>query len=221
MELLEPAENFVRMYKLFIKKSKLKCFDFGIGDGRHVEFLLCRGNRVIGSDISKEALNLTKKRLSKINKINLKNLNLIFFSNENYIDKFIFNKIDLIVCWETLHWLGDFYKIQKMIENFTNSLKKGGKIFITFPAEDHYLLNKKNIKNNYNYKINLRHRKNMIICAPPIQILKQIFSKNKLKTLGIFKYSHRRDIFTKIKNDLKSSAKNKNLFSMYGFVLQK
>ena len=153
LELLEPAENFVRMYKFFIKKKKLKCLDFGIGDGRHVEFLLKKRNKVIGTDISQEAINLTKKRLKKINGINLKNLDLYFFNNESYINKFIFHKIDLIVCWETIHWLGNFYKIKKIIKNFSNSLTKSGKIFITFPSEDHYLLDRKNLKNYYSYKI--------------------------------------------------------------------
>ena len=199
----------------------MKCLDFGIGDGRHVEFLLKKRNKVIGTDISQEAINLTKKRLKKINGINLKNLDLYFFNNESYINKFIFHKIDLIVCWETIHWLGNFYKIKKIIKNFSNSLTKSGKIFITFPSEDHYLLGRKNLKNYYSYKINLKHRKNMLICAPPLKVLKNIFNKNKLKTLGIYKYSHSREIFTNINDDLKSTNGKKNLFSMYGFVLQK
>ena len=59
----EPAKNFIRIYKMFVKKKKLSCLDFGVGDGRHFEYLIRSGHKVIGTDIFQSALNLTKKRI--------------------------------------------------------------------------------------------------------------------------------------------------------------
>ena len=62
IDFTEPAENFIRMYKMFIKKKNLKCLDYGVGDGRHFEFLVRRRHNVVGTDVSDYAIDLTKRR---------------------------------------------------------------------------------------------------------------------------------------------------------------
>jgi 2-polyprenyl-3-methyl-5-hydroxy-6-metoxy-1,4-benzoquinol methylase len=59
--------------KNLYKKKKLKCLDFGVGDGRHTEYLLKNSHTVVGTDISQAAINLTKKRLPKFNNLILLN----------------------------------------------------------------------------------------------------------------------------------------------------
>ena len=48
---------------MFVKKKKLSCLDFeNVGDGRHFEYLIRSGHKVM-VDIFQSALNLTKKRI--------------------------------------------------------------------------------------------------------------------------------------------------------------
>ena len=217
IDFMEPAENFIRIFKInFLKKKNLNCLDFGVGDGRHTKFLLKKKHKVLATDISSEAINLSKK--------NIKNFkSYLTFKDDNYEKLLNFNKFDLIVCWETIHWLGDFGKIINLINIFKKCLNIKGKIIITFPAEDHYLINNRNplLKNN-TYKIKQIERRDAIICAPKLNNLKKIFKENNLKILQIFKYSHGRIFFNKVNNDLKSIGIKKNsMFSMYAFLLEK
>jgi ubiquinone/menaquinone biosynthesis C-methylase UbiE len=131
---LEPAENFLRIYKQNFFKKKLKCLDFGFGDGRHTKFLLENQNKVLATDISNNTKKILNKRLPKFK-------NFIILKNDylNNINLFK-NKFDLIVCWETIHWLGNYQKILKTIEMFNKILKKKSHLIITFPAKNHYLL---------------------------------------------------------------------------------
>ena len=69
IDFMEPAENFLRVYKMnFQKKKNLNCLDFGVGDGRHTKFLLKKSNNVLATDISTEAIKLSKK-ISLISRI--------------------------------------------------------------------------------------------------------------------------------------------------------
>jgi len=217
IDFMEPAENFIRIFKMnFLKKKNLHCLDFGVGDGRHTKFLLKKKYKVLATDISGEAINLSKK--------NIKNFkNYLIFKDANYEKLLSFNRFDLIVCWETIHWLGDFGKIINLINIFKKCLNRNGKVIITFPAEDHYLINNHNqlLKTN-TYKIKQIERRDAIICAPKLNNLKKMFKENNLKILQIFRYSHGRIFFNKINNEMKSSGIKKNsMFSMYAFLLEK
>jgi hypothetical protein len=119
--------------------------------------------------------------------------------------------------------LGDFGKIINLINIFKKCLNRKGKIIITFPAEDHYLINNHNkLIKTHTYKIKQIERRDAIICAPKLNNLKKIFKENNLKILQIFKYSHGRIFFNKINNDMKSGGIKKNsMFSMYAFLLEK
>lgn len=168
----------------------------------------------MATDISYEAINLSKKNIKGFK-------NYLIFNNDNYEKLLSFNRFDLIVCWETIHWLGDFDKMINLINIFKKCLNRKGKIIITFPAEDHYLINNHNqLFKTHTYKIKQIERRDAIICAPKLINLKKIFKKNNREILQIFKYSHGRMFFNKIKNDMKSSGIKKNsLFSMYAFLL--
>lgn len=105
---LEPAENFIRIFKMNITKKKQKCLDFGVGDGRHTEYLLNKKHSVLSTDISEEAINLSKKRLGQF-----KNFKL--FNDKSYLTKKFSNNLDLIICWETIHWLGNLKEILQLL----------------------------------------------------------------------------------------------------------
>ena len=45
-DFMEPAENFIRIFKTnFLSKKNLNCLDFGVGDGRHTKYLLKKNIR--------------------------------------------------------------------------------------------------------------------------------------------------------------------------------
>lgn len=213
---MEPAENFIRIFKMnFLKKKNLHCLDFGVGDGRHSKFLLKKKHKVLAIDISNEAINLSKKNIKGFK-------NYLIIKKNNYEKLLDLIKFDLIVCWETIHWLGDFDKIKNLINIFKRCLNSRGKIIITFPAEDHYLVNNNRLIKKHTYKIKQSERRDALICAPKLNNLKKVFKDNQLKILQIYKYSHGRIIFNNVKNDMKSSGIKKNLmFSMYAFLLKK
>lgn len=215
MKLMEPAENFIRIFKLnFFYKKKLNCLDFGVGDGRHTKFLLKNGHKVIATDISHEAIRLSKKNVKNFDRY-------LIFKQDNFDNISNLKKFDLIICWETIHWIGEFKKIYKLIGLFENSLKKDGSIIVTFPAEDHYLIQNNKIK-NHTYKIKQDERKNALICAPKLSVLKKMFKMNNLRICQIFKYSHGRKIFDNTNNNMKSAGIRPNtMFSMYAFLLKK
>jgi 2-polyprenyl-3-methyl-5-hydroxy-6-metoxy-1,4-benzoquinol methylase len=217
IDFMEPAENFIRIFKMnFLKKKNLHCLDFGVGDGRHTKFLLKKKYKVLATDISVEAINLSKKNIKGFK-------NYLILKDENYEKLLSFNRFDLIVCWETIHWLGDFDKIMNLMNIFKQCLNRKGKIIITFPAEDHYLINNYNqLFKTHTYKIKQFERRDAIICAPKLNILKKVFRDNQLKILQIYKYSHGRIIFNNVKNQMKSGGiKTKSMFSMYAFLLEK
>ena len=217
IDFLEPAENFIRIFKMnFLKKKNLHCLDFGVGDGRHTKFLLEKKHKVLATDISSEAVNLSKKNIKGFK-------NYLIFKKSNYEKLLDLSKFDLIVCWETVHWLGDFDKISNLINIFKRCLSRKGKIIITFPAEDHYLINNFNeLFKTHTYKIKHSERRDALICAPKLNDIKKLFKNNYLKILQIFKYSHGRLIFNNIKNGMKSSGiKENSMFSMYAFLVEK
>jgi len=82
-DFMEPAESFIRIYKTHIKNNKLlNSLDFGCGDGRHTKFLLKENHKVLATDISSAAIELTKKNIAYWPFISL--INFSFFNIHNF-----------------------------------------------------------------------------------------------------------------------------------------
>lgn len=213
IDFMSPAENFIRIFKMHLKKKHMRCLDYGAGDGRHTKFLLEKSHEVVATDISISAAKLTKKNIPGFK-------NFIIILNDDHSKLFnLKKKFDLILCWETIHWLGSFSKILQILKIFCKLIKKKGYIIITFPAEDHYLLKNKKV-GEFTFKINNPERYKMKICAPDLKTLENIFFYNKLEINAIYTYKHGRSLYTRISNDMKSSSIT-NMFSMYAFLLKK
>lgn len=207
-----PAENFLRVYKNnFENSKKLNCLDLGCGNGRHTDFLLKESHSVLATDISKAAIELTKLRIPNFD-------NFYLYKNFDEFELFLStSSFDIVVCWETIHFFKNLDEIIKLLTLIRKKLSKKGKLIITFPAEDHYLLrNKKD--SSYTYTIKQKERKGMKITAPPLKVLKKIFKKLDYNILSIYKYSHGREIYNKKMLSMYSSSLKK-LFSMYAFLL--
>ena len=111
-------------------------------------------------------------------------------------------KKGLIVCWETIHWVGIEKEIINYLSLFNQLLKKNGQLILTFPAENHYLINKKDKIKKIFIEAQLRKKK-MIFFATSLDTLLRMFKK-KFKLKAIFKYSHGRKLFIKNIDSLKS-----------------
>ena len=125
--LLYPSEQVVRFFNGFVYKIKnlkfskknFKVLDLGCGAGRHLVFFGQNKCKIIGYDISNEALKLAKKNLDfhKIKEYELTNsLNSKIIKN---------NDLDIIVCHGVLDSMSE-EEAKKTIKIAKSKLKKNG-----------------------------------------------------------------------------------------------
>ena len=116
-----PDSNFVSLF-FKIKKyffSFNKCLDFGCGSGNNSEFLQLYFQEIYVVDISINALEITKKRLSlKENK---------YF---NTIIQDDMNELDCILAWQSLYY-GTFTDFKDKLFKLIKILNKNGIIMFT------------------------------------------------------------------------------------------
>src|SRR5690349_18438202 len=126
--ILHPSEDLIRLIargKIAAKRPGEVALDFGVGDGRHVEYLMALGYDVIGTDVAPSSLSVTKK---------------LFQGNPRYQGHLLENSpelpvgdgsVSLVVAWEVLHWLGSPELFQKAIRELLRVLIPGGVILLT------------------------------------------------------------------------------------------
>lgn len=113
--------------KTILKKENLKgksCIEIGYGAGDMLLLFAKYGLKVYGYDFSKDAYNLTSKRINSTiykNKIHL-------YKDENEISK---RKYDYLFAFEVLEHIKDDYKTLK---EWSSLLNNNGKIIISVPA---------------------------------------------------------------------------------------
>jgi len=165
---LMPAENLVRAVKVcklgipLVQENKL--LDFGCGDGRHTEYFLDLGYKVLSTDCSNEAIDATKYRL--LNSKNEKHLITKLITDLNDIEGCDKN-INLIVAWEVLHWLGNSEKWRKFFIIASKKLiAQNGSIIFTMPTEEHYLLSSAKKIDQDTYLATVKSRLDCQLYAP-------------------------------------------------------
>jgi SAM-dependent methyltransferase len=129
-----PAENLIRAIKvdsIAPKNKQSRALDFGSGDGRHTEYLLKMGYYVVATDVSPEAIHATKYRVQSYD--NMKTVLMAPNSKINYPNSYF----DLVVSWETMHWLGSKKIFLFYLKEFKRLLNKGGRLIMTMPTETH------------------------------------------------------------------------------------
>ena len=82
-----PHIELVRLEKLFLDRNKKKTLEYGAGHGANGLHLLKNGYKVTFCDISKNAINLSKKKIDKKYKKNAKFIHL-----KNMDNKYVSNK---------------------------------------------------------------------------------------------------------------------------------
>ena len=157
-----PNEQLIKFLNKFIlkkkiNKNKLLFLDLGCGNGRNTKYILENGLKVVSIDLSKIAINNTRKLLKK-SKFNPSRYKLINISSDNF--KYASNSFDYIISDSTLDSMpiNEFKKTIKLIYNL---IKPNGLVYLN-------LINIKNVThkgkflNKYDFLINSKHENNTI-----------------------------------------------------------
>jgi len=155
-----PDSDLISLFfeiKSIIPSNK-RCLDFGCGSGNNSEFLSEYFKELFAVDISVSAINLTRKRLNKIDK----KYNLLFDTEINTS----FKEVDFILAWQSLYYNSK----ESFIEAFKkliSCLKPNGIIiFSLLHMEDVKIKNSTKL-NNTDYRINssISTQENCIVFA--------------------------------------------------------
>jgi SAM-dependent methyltransferase len=170
--ILHPSEDLIRLVargKIAATKPGEIALDFGVGDGRHIEFLMSLGYDVIGTDVAPSALAVTKK---------------LFHNNERYRGLLLDNSPELpianssasiVVAWEVLHWLGSPELFQKGMRELSRVLVSDGTILLTMPTEKHYLKRHSLEVGKSTYLCKTQTRMDCVFYSPNLFTLKHLF----------------------------------------------
>lgn len=189
-----PSENLIRAVNLnkfqYPIKEKSNALDIGCGDARHVEYLSNLGYKVLGTDVSNEAINLSKKRKYKT-EVNFRKV------NNSIIDKSDFRgcgKFDLIICWDTLHWFSLKENISSSLKVISSSLKKEGFFIFNLVGENDYRLKDATIYNKppNTYLVQNELEKGMQIYYEDLTNYIQMINNSNLKIEYISWHTHGR-----------------------------
>jgi len=146
-----PSLELVRIEKKFfnIHKGNAKILEYGFGGGCNTEALLDQGYEVFGIDVSRAALNTTKRRFIG-NETKVKGrLHLSLINSETKRIDFEDNYFDYIVAMSVLSLLGSEERIKLLLKEFQRVLKKGGRLVLDINDQDsEFSKGKKEIEKN-------------------------------------------------------------------------
>ncbi len=144
---LYPSLELVRLEKMFFKEKVGKLLEYGFGSGPNTIHLLKCGYKVYGLDVSKNAVERTRKRIKEIENINQPELFLLDKDAKKI--PFDDNTFDQIVAMSVISLLGSEDKVNYLLSEFQRVLKPEGKIIIDInDHQSEFSQNKTQIKKN-------------------------------------------------------------------------
>ncbi len=186
--ILHPSEDLIRLIargSIAAKEPGEAALDFGVGDGRHVEYLMSLGYHVTGTDVAPSSLEVTKR---------------LFKDNDKFRGFLLDNSpelpvadgaFSLVVAWEVLHWLGTPELFLKGMREFMRVLRPGGVILLTMPTEDHYLKRYSLEIGKSTYFCKTKTRMDCIFYSPNLFTLKHVFeSELRLSIQQTLRYEY-------------------------------
>ncbi len=207
--ILHPSEDLIRLIargSIRAKESGEAALDFGVGDGRHVKYLMSLGFSVTGTDVAPASLAVTDKLFKNSSQYR-------GFLLENSPDlPFADGTFGLIVAWEVVHWLGSPELFLKCMREFIRVVRPHGSILMTMPTERHYLKQYSLEIGKSTYLCKTQTRMDCIFYSPNLFTLKHIFEHELgLKISQILRYEYGS---TSTEPSLEAGM------SFYGFCLQ-
>lgn len=187
--ILHPSEDLIRLVARGTIKAngdtEAAALDFGVGDGRHVEYLMSLGYRVTGTDVAPASLELT---------------NRLFASNGRFRGILLESSprlplgdstFSLVVAWEVLHWLGSPEKFAHAMQEFRRVLEPQGHILLTMPTERHYLKRHSLEIGKSTYLCKTQTRMDCTFYSPNLFTLRHVFEKELgLEVLQTLRYEY-------------------------------
>ena len=175
-----PDEMVVRFVSKYMNNTIGTCvLDLGCGSGRHSELLANNGYQVYGCDISKNSINITKKRLKSLG------LKGDFIDAYSWNLPYNSNFFNFAIAWHSIYY-NSFENIKKTIAEINRVLKNQGLLLASFiSTSDFRRRNSKLVsKNTYLGNKYAYDHTSLTYCVPSLQNLKNIFSKNSFKIIS-------------------------------------
>ncbi len=185
----KSARNLIKLLKKYNLEHE-QLVELGVGTANFSKYLLRKRYRVLGIDISKEMLDIAKRKTKNVSKVkyvlqNIKELN-IKSTKAMYSHNFIGFKNGMIEIWAT-----DFEDSLKILKSISNNLLEKGFLFINKKQDkgknkEFKLFNKKVIENHKLTNIYVYQDKKFIIRNKYIKVIinKQDF-KEIMQKLGL------------------------------------
>ena len=186
--ILHPSEDLIRLVargSVAATDAHEVALDFGVGDGRHVEYLISLGYNVIGTDVAPSSLAVTHR---------------LFKNNEKFRGLLLENspeiplsdgEVSLVVAWEVLHWLGSPDLYLKAMRELLRVLRPGGLMLLTMPTERHYLKKFSLEIGKSTYLCKTQTRMDCVFYSPNLFSLKHLFEHELgLKIQQILRYEY-------------------------------
>jgi SAM-dependent methyltransferase len=206
--ILHPSEDLIRLVNRGSIKAAVPgdmALDFGVGDGRHVEYLMSLGYSVTGTDAAPASLRLTER---------------VFADNDRFRGILLENSpklpigdstFSLAVAWEVLHWLGSPEQFAHGMRELSRVLRPGSPILLTMPTESHYLKRYSLEVGKSTYLCKTQMRMDCVFYSPNLFTLKNVFENELgLKILQILRYEY---------GSTSTEASLEERMSFYGFCL--
>jgi ubiquinone/menaquinone biosynthesis C-methylase UbiE len=186
--ILHPSEDLIRLVmrgKISASEPKAIALDFGVGDGRHIEYLMSLGYDVVGTDVAPSSIAVTKKLFlgsQRYRGVLLENCPLLPLPD---------NTVSLVVAWEVLHWLGSPETFEQAMREFLRVLVRSGTILLTMPTETHYLKRYSLETAKSTYLSKTKTRMNCVFYSPNLFTLRHLFEEELgLKIQQMLRYEY-------------------------------
>lgn len=196
--LMFPDENLIRILSqryVKVPKPPAKVLDHGFGSGNNLIFFSSKGYECFGCEIAEELIKITQEKFDKFNKpVDLKLIHGDYLDyNENFFD--------IIVSWNTIHYLGKREKVLTIIDEFHRILKPEGVLILSTLHPDNSLLKRAVLIGNGTYEVikesRFDNRKGLLLFATNGKDqLMEIFEKFSEVKYGYYNF----DLFLPEKN---------------------
>jgi SAM-dependent methyltransferase len=208
--ILHPSEDLIRLIargRIAAAAPEQSALDFGVGDGRHVEYLMSLGYRVTGTDVAPSSLEVARRLFQgngRFRGILLEDSPRLPLGNGEF---------SLVLAWEVLHWLGSPEVWLEGMRELLRVMEPNGVMLLTMPTEKHYLKRHSLEIGKSTYFCKTPSRMDCIFYSPNLFTLKHLFEKELgLSVQQILRYEY---------GSTATEAALDEGMSFYGFCLKR
>lgn len=206
--ILHPSEDLIRLVAregIEARDQSEQALDFGVGDGRHVEYVMSLGYSVTGTDVAPASLEVTQRLFGdsdRFHGILLEDSPRLPIADQTF---------SLVIAWEVLHWLGSPDLFFEGIRELMRVLRTDGVMLLTMPTEQHYLKRYSLEIDKSTYQCKTPNRMDCIFYSPNLFTLQHIFGDLDLELRQTLRYEY---------GSTSTESTLEERMSFYGFCLR-